>query len=102
MPQKLSFTFEELHTIDIQDVDAYIAAGVSPDLDCQVLGYPPAGPVSVNSFGIKVLCIDALKIINELLEKGKEEEVQKFIQEGLDRIEEYTKNQSSDNEFPTC
>jgi len=101
MSQKLSFTFEELRAMDIQDVDAYVAAGVSPDLDCQVLGYPPAGPVAENSFGIEVLCIDALNTINELLEGGKEEEARTFIQEGQKRIEEYTVS-SSDNTFPTC
>ena len=102
MTQKLSFTFEELRTTDIQNVDAYIAAGVSLELDCQVLGYPPAGPVAENSFGVHVLCIDALKRINGLLEQGKEEEVRMFIQEGQERIEEYTKAQSSDSAFPTC
>ena len=94
MTQKLSFTFEELRSMDIQDVDAYVAAGVSPDLDCQVLGYPPAGPVCANPFGVQILCIDALRTINELLEQNKEEEAQKFIFEGLQRIEEYTKEQS--------
>ena len=101
MSQKLSFTFEELRAMDIRDVDAYVAAGVSPDLDCQVLGYPPAGPVAANSFGVDVLCIDALNTINELLEDGKEEEARTFIQEGQKRIEEYTVS-SSDNTFSTC
>lgn len=100
MTQKLSFTFEELRSMDIQDVDAYVAAGVSPDLDCQVLGYPPAGPVCANPFGVQILCIDALRTINELLEQNKEEEAQRFIFEGLQRIEEYTKEQSIDER--TC
>ena len=95
MIQKLSFTFEELRTIDIQDVDAYVAAGVSPDLDCQVLGYPPAGPVSENPFGIQVLCIDALRTINTLLEQNKVDEVQKFILEGQQRIEESSSTNDS-------
>ena len=102
MTKKLSFTFEELRTTDIRNVDTYIAAGVSPDLDCQVLGCPPAGHVVANSFGIKVLCIDALRTINTLLDQGKEEGVRFFIQEGQQRIEEYTKDHSSDDGFPTC
>ena len=100
MTQKLSFTFEELRSMDIQDVDAYVAAGVSPDLDCQVLGYPPAGPVCANPFGVQILCIDALRTINELLEQNQEEEAQKFILEGQQRIEKYTKEQSIDDR--TC
>ena len=96
MTYKISFTFEELRSMDIQDVDAYVAAGVSPDLDCQVLGYPPAGPVCANPFGVQVLCIDALRTINELLEQNKEEEVRTFIHEGQQRIEKYTKEQSID------
>ena len=100
MTQKLSFTFEELRSMDIQDVDAYVAAGVSPDLDCQVLGYPPAGPVCANPFGVQILCIDALRTINGLLEQNKEEEAKRFIIEGLQRIEEYTKEQSIDER--TC
>ena len=100
MTQKLSFTFEELRSMDIQDVDAYVAAGVSPDLDCQVLGYPPAGPVCANPFGVQILCIDALRVINELLEQNKEEEAQRFILEGQQRIAEYTKELSIDER--TC
>jgi len=95
MAQKLSFTFEELRAIDIQDVDAYVAAGVSPDLDCQVLGYPPAGPVFENPFGIQVLCIDALRTINTLLEQNKVDEVQKFILEGQQRIKESSSTNDS-------
>ena len=64
MTHKLSFTFEELRSMDIQDVDAYVAAGVSPDLDCQVLGYPPAGPVCANPFGVQILCIDGSTLLN--------------------------------------
>lgn len=100
MTQKLSFTFEELRSMDIQDVDVYVAAGVSPDLDCQVLGYPPAGPVCANPFGVQILCIDALRAINELLEQNKEEEAQRFILEGQQRIAEYTKELSIDER--TC
>ena len=100
MRQQLSFTFEELRSMDIQDVDAYVAAGVSPDLDCHVLGYPPAGPVCANPFGVQVLCIDALRTINELLAQKKEEEVHQFILEGQQRIAEYTKERSIDER--TC
>ena len=102
MSQKLSFTFEELHTMKIQDVDVYVAKGVSPNLDCQVLGYPPAGFVHENSLGVTILSIEAVKVINNLLEQGKEDQVKKYIMEGKQRVDRYTKALLSNIKPYTC
>ena len=102
MVQKLSFTFEELRTTDIRDVDVYVAAGLSSDLDCQILGCPPAGYVCSNHFGIRILSVQALNAINALIEKDQQEEVWRFIIKGKQRMEEYTKASSSDNTPPAC
>ena len=87
--EKLCFTYEERNRIAIQDVDAYIAAGVSTELDCSVLGYPPAGVIYPNSFGIDIICIHALNHINLLLSEGKRKEAEEYIEEGRKRIQQW-------------
>lgn len=86
MSERLEYTFEERRLLSICDVDVYIAAGVSTEMDCSVLGYPPAGPVCPNSLGLDVLCIDAMTAINTLLAQGKKEEALRFIREGKEKI----------------
>ena len=93
--EQLRFTFEEAKSMDIRDIDGYTAAGVSTEIDCSVLGYPPAGPIYPNSFHITFLCIDALRHINMLLAQGKREDVWLYIQEGQERIKEWEKSMPS-------
>ena len=90
MSEQLTFTFAELQTISIHDVDVYVAAGVSLELDCCVMGGPPAGSVHPNSLGIDILSVDALKRINLLLMEGKREEAIQWIEQSKARAKKYS------------
>ena len=73
------FTYEERQQCSVLDLDAYIYAGVSTEIDCELFGGPPAGPIKANPFGLQVLSVEAKDEINRRCETQSVAEVQTYI-----------------------
>ena len=79
----LRFTFEEAKHERQEgrgvNIDVYMAAGVSTEIDCELGFGPPAGPVYPNAFGLQCLSIRMLDTINQLIEKKQFETIWTLI-----------------------
>ena len=89
----LQFTFEEQKSLcSPLDIDAYIAAGVSTEIDCELSFGPPAGPIEENPFGLRFLCVSMLQKLNALIEQGDEAGVWECIK----KSQEYQRHVQQD------
>ncbi|MEC7984760.1 MAG: hypothetical protein VX278_06330 [Myxococcota bacterium] len=79
----LKFTFEEAKRERQEgrgvNIDVYMAAGVSTEIDCELGFGPPAGPVYPNAFGLQCLSVRMLNSINHLIEKKQFEKIWTLI-----------------------
>ena len=75
----IEFTYEERQQSCSLDWDAYIYAGVSTEIDCEIFGGPPAGPVVPNIFGLRVLSIQAKDEINRRWESQGVAQIHAYI-----------------------